>query len=193
MAATKQRSTRSASRSGSGTNGSSAAKRSSSSNGNSAAKRSSSSAKRSPSSPKTRARTQSNGRARTGKSAAGRSQSKSTQSKSAQSKSSSASRTTSASSNGNVAQKAGEVVKTSVVPMATAAFGAAAGIAGGVVLGRTALARKRKIMGVKVPGSSGGLDNLAKNVGEAGKQFGRFAREVQTARQKAEEIGKALT
>lgn len=171
MAATKQRgNASSASRSGSGTNGG-------------RAKSSSSSPKRSSSSaPKTRARTQSNGRT-----AASRSKPKSAQARR------SPSRTSASSSNGNVAQKATDAVKTSVVPMASAAVAAAAGIAGGVVLGRTALARKRKILGVKVPGTGNGLDNLAKNVGEAGKQFGRFAREVRTAREKAEEIGKALT
>ena len=87
------------------------------------------------------------------------------------------------------AQSAGSAVKGVVVPVATAALGAAAG----VVLGRTALARRRKVLGVKVPGTGGGLDTLAKNVGEAGKQLGRFAGEVRVAREKAEEIGKALT
>lgn len=95
---------------------------------------------------------------------------------------------------GNAAQSVGSAVKAVAAPVATAAIGAAAGVLGGVVLGRTALGRKRKVLGVKLPGNgSGGIETLAKNVNEAGKQFGRFAGEVRTARQKAEEIGKALT
>jgi len=42
-------------------------------------------------------------------------------------------------------------------------------------------------------GRSGGVDGLAKNVGEAGKQLARLADEVRTGRKKAEEIGKALS
>jgi hypothetical protein len=87
----------------------------------------------------------------------------------------------------------GQAVKTVAAPVATAAIGAAAGVLGGVMLGRTKLAGKRKVMGIKLPRGSSGIDSLAKNAGEAGKQFGRLAGEVRTARKKAEEIGKVLT
>jgi hypothetical protein len=75
----------------------------------------------------------------------------------------------------------------------TGTLGAAAGIAGGVLLGRTVANRPRKILGVKVPRRQTNLSDVAKGVNEAGKQFGKLAGEVRAARQKAEEIGKALT
>jgi hypothetical protein len=78
------------------------------------------------------------------------------------------------------------------MPMATAAFAAAAGVVGGVVLDRTKLTRKRKVMGISVPGSGRGLDGFARQVGKAGKQLGRLASEVQETREKAEQVGKAL-
>jgi hypothetical protein len=76
--------------------------------------------------------------------------------------------------------------------MASAALGAAAGIIGGVALGR-GVKRRKRILGVPLPGTRNGLDGLAKQVGEAGKQFGKLAAEVRTTRQKAEEVGKALS
>ncbi|MCW3066871.1 MAG: hypothetical protein JWN32_4043 [Solirubrobacterales bacterium] len=94
---------------------------------------------------------------------------------------------------GDVAQTVGHAVKAVAAPVATAALGAAAGVVGGVVLGRTRLNRKRKVLGITMPGQRDGVEHLAKNVGEAGKQFGKLAGEVRTARQKAEQIGKALS
>ncbi|HWE14516.1 MAG TPA: hypothetical protein VG365_13430 [Solirubrobacteraceae bacterium] len=69
---------------------------------------------------------------------------------------------------------------------------AAAGVAGGVVLGRTALQRNRKILGIAVPGSKIGLSDMSKQIGEAGRQFGRLAGEVRAAREKAEKISRAI-
>ena len=99
---------------------------------------------------------------------------------------------------GGVAHSVGEAGKTAVkfvaLPMASAAVGAAAGMVGGVVLERRGIKRPRKkVLGVRMPGSRNGLDNLAKQVGEAGKQFGKLATEVRTTREKAGEIGKALS
>jgi hypothetical protein len=37
------------------------------------------------------------------------------------------------------------------------------------------------------------MAGMSKQIGEAGKQFGRLANEVQAARQKAEKISKAIT
>jgi len=51
-----------------------------------------------------------------------------------------------------------------------------------------------------VPGTGGGIDGLAKQVGKAGKQFkkaskqvGQLTDEVRAAREKAEEVGKAIS
>lgn len=83
-----------------------------------------------------------------------------------------------------------------VVPIATAA----AGVAGGVVLGRNAKQRNRKILGVPVPavktidfgGMSKQLGGMGKQIGEAGRQFGKLAGEIQQAREKAEKVSKAI-
>jgi hypothetical protein len=74
----------------------------------------------------------------------------------------------------------------------TAVVGAAAGVVGGVILGRKGKGPK-KVLGIKVPGTGSGFDGLAKNVGNAANQFGRLAGEVREARQRAEKVGKALS
>jgi Na+/glutamate symporter len=96
-----------------------------------------------------------------------------------------------------VASSVGEADKTAAkfvaLPMASAAAGAAAGIVGGVVLERYGIKRPRKkVLGIPMPGRRNGLDGLTKQVGEAGKQFGKLASEVRTTREKAGEVGKAL-
>jgi hypothetical protein len=84
--------------------------------------------------------------------------------------------------------------KTLGISLATGTLSAAAGIAGGVLLGRTLNHRPRKVLGVKVPQPPRtSFSDVAKSVNQAGKQFGKLAGEVRAARQKAEEIGKALT
>ncbi|HEX5225940.1 MAG TPA: hypothetical protein VFW29_12500 [Solirubrobacteraceae bacterium] len=97
-------------------------------------------------------------------------------------------------------ENVGDVAKQVGLSVATGTIGAAAGIAGGVLLGRTAAAKKpRKVLGVKLPTQRkadvdfSGLSQFAKSVNQAGKQFGKLAGEVREARQKAEEIGKALS
>ncbi|HLJ02464.1 MAG TPA: hypothetical protein VKT31_03440 [Solirubrobacteraceae bacterium] len=69
----------------------------------------------------------------------------------------------------------------------------ALGVAGGVLLGRKALQRDRKVFGVPVP-SKVDIDTsgLTHTIAEAGRQFGRLAGEVRTVREKAEQIGKVL-
>lgn len=82
------------------------------------------------------------------------------------------------------------------VPIVTAA----AGIAGGVLLGRNARQREHKVFGVRVPnpkvvrvpGPKVDLGGLAQQVGEAGRQFGKLAREVRTVREKAEQVSRVL-
>lgn len=94
---------------------------------------------------------------------------------------------------GDVAKTVGHAVKAVALPVGTAVAGAAAGVVGGVVLGKTRISRKRKVLGITLPGQRDGMEHLAKNLGEAGKQFGKLASEVRQAREKAEGIGKALS
>jgi hypothetical protein len=56
------------------------------------------------------------------------------------------------------------------------------------------------VLGVKVPGTGGGIDGLAKQIGKAGKQFnkankqlGQLTGEVKAAREKAEQVGKVIS
>jgi hypothetical protein len=76
---------------------------------------------------------------------------------------------------------------------------AAAGVVGGVILAKRMGQRPRHVLGVRVPGSGMGLNDVSKQVKRSGKQFGKVAQqiaeltdEVRTARQKAEEVGKAI-
>jgi hypothetical protein len=76
----------------------------------------------------------------------------------------------------------------------------AAGLVGGAVLGLRLANRPKRVLGVRVPGSARGLDDVAKQVRKSGKQVkraghqvGRLANEVQAARRKAGEIGRIIT
>jgi hypothetical protein len=76
----------------------------------------------------------------------------------------------------------------------------AAGVVGGVVLGTRLNRKPRKVLGVPVPGTGRGLDGVAKQVKKAGKQVGKTGKqladltdEVRAARQKAEDVGKAIS
>jgi hypothetical protein len=101
--------------------------------------------------------------------------------------------TNSASSNGVVgaldrARKA--VAGNPALPVASAMAGAAAALA----LRERRANRRKRVLGVPIPGTgSSGADELARSIGEAGKQLARLADEVRTGRKKAEEIGKALS
>lgn len=77
---------------------------------------------------------------------------------------------------------------------------AAAGLVGGVVLGTRLGGKPKRVLGVKVPGTGGGLDGVAKQVKKAGKQLGKTSKqvaeltdEVRAARKKAEDVGKAIS
>jgi hypothetical protein len=74
------------------------------------------------------------------------------------------------------------------VPVVTGA----AGIAGGILLGRTALQRHRQLLGVSMP-SKIDLNGVTQQIGEAARQFGKLAGEVRAVREKAEQIGKILS
>jgi hypothetical protein len=56
------------------------------------------------------------------------------------------------------------------------------------MLGR-GLKRRRKVLGIPLPKPNG----LSKQVGEAARQFGKLASEVRATREKAEEVGKAIS
>jgi hypothetical protein len=80
------------------------------------------------------------------------------------------------------------------VPAVTGAIG----VAGGILLGRNALQRNRKVLGIPVP-SKVDLSGVSQQIGQAGRQFGKLASEVRTVagevrtvREKAEQIGKVL-
>jgi hypothetical protein len=81
------------------------------------------------------------------------------------------------------------VTRSAAFPVATAMAGAAAALA----LAQRKTRRRKKVLGVEIPGTGSGADGLARNMGEAAKQLARLADEVRTGRKKAEEIGKALS
>ena len=62
-----------------------------------------------------------------------------------------------------------------------------------MLLGRTALKRQRKILGVPLPTKVDiDLGGVTQQIGEAGRQFGKLAGEVRSVRERAEQIGRAL-
>ncbi|MDQ6817893.1 MAG: hypothetical protein M3018_10900 [Actinomycetota bacterium] len=70
----------------------------------------------------------------------------------------------------------------------------AIGVAGGVLLGRTKLHRQRKVLGIPLPSKVDiNLGDITQHIGEAGRQFGKLAGEVRNVRERAEQIGRALT
>jgi hypothetical protein len=77
------------------------------------------------------------------------------------------------------------------ISLVTGAIGVAGGIAGGILLGRNALSRNRKVLGVDVP-TKVDLTGVGQQIGEAGKQFGKLAGEVRSVREKAEQIARVL-
>jgi hypothetical protein len=119
----------------------------------------------------------------------GRSQSKSSSSRSKASRPAAAAKSTrdsaTASSNGN-----GE--HGTLAGVGLSVLGATVGVAGGVLLGRRTARAGRKVLGIAVPERID-LGGMAEQIGEAGRQFGRLAGEVQAMRRKAEQIGRILT
>jgi hypothetical protein len=77
---------------------------------------------------------------------------------------------------------------------------AAAGVVGGVILGKRLNERPRHVLGVRVPGSGAGMNDLVKQVKRSGKhlrtagrQIADLTDEVRAAREKAEDIGRAIS
>jgi hypothetical protein len=97
----------------------------------------------------------------------------------------------SASSNGGIGDQSS--ARDTITQVAIPAVTGAIGIAGGVLLGRTTVKRNRKVLGIPMPGVKIDLADVAKQIGEASRQFGRLANEVKVAREKAEKIGRAAT
>ena len=89
----------------------------------------------------------------------------------------------------------------SKLPIIAGVATGAAGLIGGAVLGnRLAGSKPKRVLGIQVPGTGGGMDGLAKQVGKAAKQFkkaskqvGELTDEVRTAREKVEEVGRAFS
>ncbi len=79
-----------------------------------------------------------------------------------------------------------------LVNVGISALSATIGVAGGVLLGRTALQRGRKVLGLPVPEKID-LGGVGQQIGEAGRQFGKLAGEIRSVREKAEQVGKLLT
>lgn len=73
----------------------------------------------------------------------------------------------------------------------------AAGIAGGILLGRNTRGRKGKRPAIQMPNiqfpKKIDLTGVGEHIGEAGRQFGKLAGEVRNVREAAERIGKALS
>ena len=85
-------------------------------------------------------------------------------------------------------------------PLVIGVAAGAAGLVGGAVLGTRLAGKPKRVLGVRVPGTGSGPDDVAKQVGKAGKQFkkagkqvGQLASEVQAARQKAGEIRRLIS
>ena len=110
---------------------------------------------------------------------------------------------TAADTASSAVQAVGSAVKSVAVPVGTAVLGAA----GGVAIGKAAFGKRRRGPSIKpniklpsrkhtidlrLPGQRGGVDGLAKSVGEAGRQLAKLAGEVHEARKKAADVGKAL-
>jgi hypothetical protein len=74
----------------------------------------------------------------------------------------------------------------------TGAIGVAGGVAGGILLGRNALSRNHKVLGVEVP-KKVDFAGVSQQIGEAGRQLGKLAGEVRSVREKAEQVARVLS
>jgi len=91
---------------------------------------------------------------------------------------------------GNGHDSSGGSFTSFVAPVLTGAIG----VAGGVLLGRKALAHDRRVLGVPVPAKPKfDFTGVGDQIGEAGKQLGKLAGEIHSVRQKAEQIGRILS
>jgi hypothetical protein len=70
---------------------------------------------------------------------------------------------------------------------------AAAGLIGGMVLGRRVLGSRRTLLGIPVARKGLSLQPVAKEVQKAGEQIGRLTDELAQARKQAKKVGSALS
>jgi hypothetical protein len=96
--------------------------------------------------------------------------------------------TTSARGRSQSAQGTRGTIASIGIPVVTGAVG----IAGGVLLGRTALQRDKRFLGISLP-IKVDLSDVTQQIGEAGRQLGKLANEVKTVREKAEQVGRAIS
>jgi hypothetical protein len=83
-------------------------------------------------------------------------------------------------------------VNAAAAAAASSVVAGAAGMLGGIVLGRTKLMRRRKVFGVRLPIHADAVEQLADSIRDAGRQFGKLSGEVRSARRTAERFRKAL-
>jgi hypothetical protein len=131
-------------------------------------------------------------------SAAARSRSRSrtaaTSNRSASSRSPRSSSSNGSSSNGAVSavtDTIGSAARKASTPI-LAGGAAAAGLVGGMVLGKRVLGPRRTVLGIPVRKGLG-LQPMAKEVSKAGKQIGRLTDELAQARKQAKKVGDALS
>ena len=86
---------------------------------------------------------------------------------------------------GSAARKAGTPI--------LAGGAAAAGLVGGMVLGKRVLGPRRTMLGIPLSRKGLSLQPVAKEVGKAGKQIGRLTDELAQARKQAKKVGDALS
>ena len=70
---------------------------------------------------------------------------------------------------------------------------AAAGLIGGMVLGKRVLGPRRTVLGIPVSRKGLSLQPVAKEVQKAGEQLGRLTDELAQARKQAKKVGNALS
>jgi hypothetical protein len=152
-----------------------------------AAKRSSSSAKSRP----TKASSPSKPRPRT-RATANANRSRATRASASRSRPSSSSN--GGSANGavsTVTETIGSAARKAGTPL-LAGGAAAAGLAGGIVLGTRVLGPRRTVLGIPIRKGLG-LQPMAREVHKAGKQLGRLTDELAQARKQAQKVGDALS
>ena len=106
----------------------------------------------------------------------------------------------SSSSNGSSANGAvsavtdtiGSAAQKATTPL-IAGGAAAAGLIGGMVLGKRVLGPRRTVLGIPVSRKGLSLQPVAKEVQKAGEQLGRLTDELAQARKQAKKVGNALS
>jgi hypothetical protein len=88
----------------------------------------------------------------------------------------------------------GDETKGALANVGISVLTGAVGVAGGVLLARTALQRQRKVLGIPLPRRVDlELGGVGKRIGEASRQFGKLTGGVRSVRERTEQIGHALS